>query len=54
MLFPWRCTKTKEAMIECVGHYGSTAMFGRLREEYIERKIAYRTKTTEEDAKSDK
>lgn len=42
LMFPWKCTTESEAMRECVGRYGSTAMFDKLREEYIERKIKYR------------
>ncbi|VVT45579.1 uncharacterized protein SAPINGB_P000800 [Magnusiomyces paraingens] len=38
----------KEAMVQCVAHYGSPAMFNKLREAYIERKISYREKLDQE------
>lgn len=48
LMFPWKCSAQSALMNECVGRYGSPAMFDKLREEYIERKINYRKKVEDE------
>lgn len=49
--FPWKCNVPKQALMDCVAVKGSPAMFQKLRDEYIDRKIAAK-KEAEAEAES--
>ncbi|CDO55483.1 similar to Saccharomyces cerevisiae YKL137W CMC1 Evolutionarily conserved copper-binding protein of the mitochondrial intermembrane space [Geotrichum candidum] len=48
--FPWKCNGPKQDLIDCVGEKGSPAMFQKLREEYIDKKIEKKRKEEAEAA----
>lgn len=42
--FPWKCNGPKQDLVDCVAEKGSPAMFLKLRDEYIDKKIEKKRK----------